>query len=105
MSHRGYLRTKVGGLAGQVVGAAVGAFAAGRVEAGAGGLAADGGGHAAGAAVQHHAGLLADPSLGGWVAFGEEAPGRTPQTLEDMNEVDHHGEGDAAVGGFGAAGR
>jgi hypothetical protein len=45
-------------------------------------------------------GVAGDPRLGGGVGVGVEAPGRLPQVLQDVDEVDQDVDVDAAACGF-----
>src|SRR5262249_21324259 len=46
--------------------------------------------------------LVVDPGLGGRVGSGMQAPGRTPEIFEDMDEVDDDRHRYLPGGGFGA---
>ena len=78
---------EVGPLVLQVPRALVGLLALRPVETEGRGLAGDRAGGEAGFAFEHGEGLVGDPGLGGRVALVEEAPGSTPQVLEDVDEV------------------
>src|SRR6266851_9013341 len=88
----------------QVAGAFVGAGALLRGVAAGGGAAPDPGGGLAGLAVQDLAGLACNPFLSGGLAFVEEGPGRLPEVLKYVDEVDDDRDGDAAARGLGGHG-
>src|SRR6266511_4387414 len=69
-----------------------------------GGATADAARHLARPSLQDREGPLRDPLLGLLVALGEEAPGRVPQVLEHVDEVDDERDvlGHPAALGLGA---
>src|SRR5215471_6666140 len=88
-------------LANQVDGALVDGRPGGPVETLPSGLAPDGGGDAGGLALQDSPRPVSNPAFGVGVALVVEAPGRLPQVLQHMDEVDHDRHVDLAGVGFG----
>src|SRR6266498_3529 len=73
----------------QVGGALVDGRPGNLVEALSSGLASDDGGDAGGLALQDCPSPVSDPAFGAGVALVIEAPGRLPQVLQYVDEVDH----------------
>ena len=91
---------EVGALGEQVVGAAVSAGSLVGVETQSRGLAADRGGDGTGLSVEHGAGFVAHPTLGGGIALVEEAPRRPPQIFQYVHAIDEDRDVHLAVAGL-----